>query len=403
MSSFEIVKLITLRELKERGRTKAYLLSALMTLVLIAGVILVPRLLGGGETVYEIGSLGEGNSEVLRVTETIGAESAGDDGFSLEVTEFDDRADAEAALVEGTVEFVLVDGTEILREGTSGFSGSRAENTVQRAAAIVGLQAEIGQDAITPDAVAGALGGDPLRVNTLQGESSAAEEAARSIIAYAGMFLLYMAILIYGNWTLQGIVEEKASRIVEVLLATVRPWHLMAGKIIGIGVLGLAQMAVTVVWALLLIRVTGALELPAIPVDSAVALVVWFVLGFALYSVMYATVGALVGRMEDAQSVSFPITMVAIVGFLVSFQVLNDPAGLLARVTTFIPFLSPYVVPVRVAYSEIALWEYGVSILVTIVTIVALVRIAARVYAGGLLNFTGKMSLKKAYQTAETR
>ncbi len=403
MSSFDIVKLITVRELIERGRTKAYLLSAGLTLVIVTGIVVVPTLLGGGETVYELGSLGEGNQAIFEVTETIAAENAGEDGFSLEVTEYRSRYEAVAGLEAGEVEFVLIDGSEVLREGSTGFGGSDAQDDVQRAAAIVELEGDLAGSSADPATVAGALSGQPLPVSSLIGESNADEEAARSLIAYVGMFLLYMAILLYGNWTLQGIAEEKASRIVEVLLAAVKPWHLLTGKVLGIGLLGLAQFALTVGWGLLLLRVTDSLPLPAIPVDSAVALLVWFVLGYAVYSVLYAMVGSLVSRMEDAQSVSFPITMVVIVGFIVSLNVLDSPSGLVAQITTFVPFISPFVVPVRVAFSEITAIEYAGSILVTLLTVGLLIRLAARVYAGGLLSFSNRVSFKKAFSTVEGR
>lgn len=399
MSSLETVRLVTVRELKERGRTKAYILSAVFALLLLGAAIIVPDLLSRGDVTWRVGSLGPGNDSVLQVASTIGRDETDPErDFTLDITPFDSREQAQTALVDGDVELVLVDGSEILREGSAGFGGSDVQAVIQRAAAIAELETGLDGGGATAEEVAGALNGDPLPVRTLQGESDSNLETARSLIAYVGMFLLYLSILTYGNWTLMGIAEEKASRVVEVLLSTVKPWQLLAGKILGIGILGLAQFAVTVAWGLLLIRVTGVLDLPAIPVDSAVALVVWFVLGYGLYSVMFAAVGALISRMEDAQSAAFPVTMVAIIGFFVSFQVLNEPAGAVARVTTFVPFVAPYVVPVRVAFQEIALWEYLLSIVVTLATIVVLVRVAARVYAHGLLHFGGKLGLRQAYR-----
>jgi ABC-2 type transport system permease protein len=224
---------------------------------------------------------------------------------------------------------------------------------------------------------------------------------ARSFIAYGGLMLMYLAVLSFGAWTLSGIAEEKASRVVEVLLSTLRPWQLLAGKILGIGLLGLFQFVVTVVMAVVLIRVTGAIDLPAIPVDSAVTLVVWFVLGYSLFSVAFGTAGALVSRMEDAQTAAFPISIVAVLGFFAAFVVLDDPGGVVGSILTFVPFTAPFVVPIRVAFQEIPLWEYLASVLVAIGSIVALVRFAGRVYAGGLLHFGAKLGIRKAYRSAE--
>lgn len=399
LSSAEAVWLVTVREVKERGRTKSYILSAAFALLLLGAAIIIPDLFSRGEVTWKVGALGEGNDSVLQVANTLGRDETDPErAFTLDITRYDSRDEAQAALADGDVELVLADGAEILRQGSAGFGGSNAQDVIQRAAAIAELETGPDGGATTAEEVAGALNGDPLPVRTMQGESDSDLEMARSLIAYVGMLLLYLAILTYGNWTLMGIAEEKASRVVEVLLSTVKPWQLLAGKILGLGILGLAQFVVTVAWGLLLVRVTGALDLPAIPVDSAVALVVWFVLGYAVYSVIFAAVGALVSRMEDAQSAAFPITMIAVVGFLISFRVLDEPGGTLARIVTFVPLVAPYVVPIRVAFQEIALWEHLLSIAVTLVTIVVLVRMAARVYAHGLLHFGSRLGLRQAYR-----
>lgn len=395
LSPFAALALVTGRELRERGRTRSYLLSGAITLLLVAALILLPVLLDDPDVTYEVGTLGEGGAELLSAAEALATQRLDEGGaLTFDVTAFASEDEARAALAEDDVELVLVDGESILRQGTAGFSGSDLQDLLQEAAAIAQLE---GTDV---EAVADLLGGQPLPVSTVRGAADEGLETARSLIAYGGMFLLYMAILTYGQWTLMGVTEEKTSRVVEVLLATVKPWQLLAGKILGIGLLGLAQFAVTVVTALVLIRVTGVLELPVIPVDSAIALPLWFILGYGLYSTMFATAGALVGRLEDAQSVASPIALVAVAGFIASFQVLDDPSGVVAQVMTYIPVVAPFVVPVRIAYQEIAVWEQVLAVAVTVGTLVVLVRIAARIYAGGLLHFGSKMGWRQAWRRA---
>lgn len=404
MNSFDALKLTTLRELRERGRSKTYVLSAVFILVLLGAGILLPQMFSGGPVDYQVGSLGEGNDSLLRAAESLARQRTDPDReLTFEVTTFADEAEAQAALAEEEVELVLVDGESILRQGTVGFGGSTLQDTIQEAAGIATLEQQLEGTGTTVEDVTAVLSGDPLPVQTVQGAADAGLEEARSLIAYGGMFFLYMAILMYGQWTLQTIAEEKASRVVEVLLSTLKPWHLLGGKVLGVGLLGLAQFVVTVAWALTLIRVTDVLELPAIPMDSAVALVVWFILGYGIFSVLYAGAGALVSRMEDAQSAAGPVAIIAVIGFLVSFQVLSDPAGTLGRVMSFIPLTAPFVVPIRVAYSEIGLAEHLGAIVVTMLTIVVLIRIAGRIYAGGLLHFGRRMSLRQAWRTAEVR
>ncbi|CAN5426640.1 ABC transporter permease [soil metagenome] len=402
LSSLEALRLVTVREMVERGRTKSFIVSALVTLLLLGAAIVIPQLLSNGDVTWRIGTLGDGSDSILRVAEASGREDHDGDGeFAVEVTPFGDEGAAREALADGDVELVLVDGQRILRQGSGGFGGSDAERAVQQAAAIAQLEEQLEGTGTSVDDVAGALASTPLPVSTIEGDVSPEVEQARSLIAYGGMLLLYLAILSYGNWTLMGIAEEKASRVVEVLLATVKPWQLLAGKIIGIGLLGLAQFVLTVVWSLLLIRVTGALELPAIPLDSAASLILWFTLGYAIYSVGFATAGALVSRMEDAQSAAFPVSMIAVVGFLVSFQVLDNPGGGFGQIATHIPFISPFVVPIRVAYGEITWWEQAVSAGISMVTIAVMVAIAARVYSGGVLHFGSRMKLRQAWRDAD--
>lgn len=401
-STGHVLGLIVRREMKVRGTSKAYSLSALAILVLLTGAVLIPQLLSSRTVEVEVGALGEGSREIVDLAGAIMADRVGADReLSFEVTPFDTEAQARAALAAEDVELVVVDGTTVLRQGSSGISGSDVQDAVQRAAALIELEDELAGSGASAAEVESLLSREVLEVSSARGDTNAEEEGARSFIAYAGMMMLYMAILIYGSWTLQGVTEEKSSRVVEVLLATVKPWQLMAGKVIGIGLLGLGQFVVTVGWALLLIRVTDVLPLPVIPVDSAVALVLWFVLGFGLYSVMFAAAGALAGGAEDAQAVAFPISMIAIVGFLVSFQALENPTGGLAQIGTYVPFMAPFVVPIRVAFQEIGLIEHLGAAAATVATMVGMVWAAGRLYAGGALHFGGRMGLRSAWRAAD--
>ncbi len=403
MTTFEAVRLVTMREIRERGRSKAFVGSGIFTILLLAAVIGLPAVLGGGAKSFDVGTLGPADTSLLVLAETMAVESSDpDQPATFSVTSFENRAAAEAALNAGEVEIVVLDDTTVLREGSGGFGGSEIERILQRAAATVALEETLVGSSATVADVASIFGSQPLTVESMKGADAELDDA-RSIIAYGGLMLMYLAVLSFGAWTLTGIAEEKASRMVEVLLATLRPWQLLAGKILGIGLLGLGQFVVTVMIALVLIRVTGAVELPAIPVDSAVTLVVWFILGYSLFSVAFGTAGALVSRMEDAQTAAFPISIVAIAGFFASFAVLDDPGGVAGSLLTFVPFTAPFVVPIRVAFQEIAWWEYSAAVAVAIVTIGALVRFAGRVYAGGLLHYGRRLGIRQAYRSAEIR
>lgn len=400
MSRFEALRLVMVRELRERSRSKAFIGSSLFTLLLLAAVILLPALLGSRDVTFEVGSLGSGNDEILALAETLAVQSEPERTVEFRLTRYGTRDAAEAALDESEVEVVLVDGATVLRKGSSGFDGSDAEAVLQRAAATLTLEEALSGSEVTAGDVASIIFSTPLTVVSLAG-SDTAEDQARSVIAYGGLVLMYMAVLSFGAWTLTGIAEEKTNRVVEILLATLRPWQLLAGKILGIGLLGLGQFLVTIGVALTLISVAGSLDLPAVPLDSAVTLVLWFILGYGLFSVAFGTAGALVSRMEDAQTGALPISVVAVLGFFASFTVLDDPTGLMSRILSYVPFTAPFVVPIRVAFQEIPPWEHALAVAVTVTAIVGLIRFAGRVYAGGLLHTGAKLGYRQAYRSAE--
>ncbi|MEJ7714678.1 MAG: ABC transporter permease [Thermoleophilaceae bacterium] len=162
-----------------------------------------------------------------------------------------------------------------------------------------------------------------LRTRTLAGDSQDSDQ--RKFIALAAALLLYGQLLTYGLWVATGVVEEKASRVVEILLATLSPRALMAGKIVGLGVLGAGQMLLVVVLGLALALATGSLEATGGDVAPVLLVLLWFPLGYALYASLYAAAGALVSRQEDLQSATTPLTVLIIASFFLSFSRAERP------------------------------------------------------------------------------
>lgn len=393
--------LVARRELRERGRSKAFLISCVVTLVVVVGALVIPQLVGGEPTTHQIGVVGEDNHSIIDAANAIAQaelEDPDSEADRYEAIEFESRELAEAALASGEVDVVLVDGTTVIQE-RAGFSGNGLVQRLQGAAGSVRLQELVAENGQAAADVVQILSSNPLTVTTLAGENP--EGDVRPVIAYGGLLLMYLAILSYGAWTLTGVTEEKNNRVVEVLLATLRPWQLLGGKVLGIGLLGVFQFVLTVAVTYATVRITNLVEIPALPVSTLGVLVIWFILGFAVYSVSYGAAGSLTSRPEDAQSASFPLTMLAVAGFLISLQVLDDPASTLARVTSFIPFTAPYVVPIRNSLDGIGIVEHAFSVLVVIVSIVVLIRLAARIYAGGLLRFGARTKLREAWRSSD--
>nr|WP_275585451.1 ABC transporter permease [Blastococcus saxobsidens] len=309
-------------------------------------------------------------------------------GIDVTVVELDDEDAARAAVEAEDVDGALL-ATGSAPELLVLDRDSTMEAVVNAAVAGVAVTEQLAEAGVELTAV------PEVEVTALSGEDDAAEQE-QVLVAIIGVVLLYGLLIMFGQFIAQGVVEEKSSRVVELLLATMRPWQLLAGKIIGLGVLGLAQIVIIGV-----ISVAGALafDLVAVPGDlvgTVISVVLWFVLGYAFYAAIFAMAASLVSRQEDLGSVLTPMILLLVVGFFIGLQAASEPAGTMAVVTSYVPGLSPLVMPVRQAAGEVAVWEIAVAVVIMIVAIVAAVRLGGRIYAGALLRTSGKTKLREA-------
>ena len=397
MTSWQAIRLVMGREIRERSRSGAFIVSVALTLLLVAAVLFLPLIFADDDVHYEVGVVGDGNQAVIDSALALANSPGRNVRTSIDVIPFSSRDAAERAADTEEVDGVLMDGREFVVRGARGEAGGDLESLLQRGARSVQIESLVASGA---GQVVEILTSAPLDVRSLSGADTD-ENSERSIIAFGGLMLLYMAVLLYGSLILTGVTEEKTNRVVEVLLAAFQPWQLLAGKILGIGLLGLCQFVGTVVLAMVGVELTGVVDLPAFPVDSLLVLLLWFVLGYSLFAVMFGAAGALVSRAEDAQSVVAPISLVAVAGFFIAIQAVNNPTSTLSVVTTFIPPTAPFVVPVRFAFQAVPLWQMAVSVAIMVLTIVVMTRLAGRVYLGGLLRFGSKVGIREAFRTAE--
>ena len=397
MTSWQAIRLVMGREMRERSRSGAFIVSLVMVLLFVAAGLVLPIIFATKDVHYEVGVLGEGNQPMIEAALALANYEGSEVETTIEVVRFDSETAAERAADTDEVDGVLMNGSELVVRGADGDAGGNLERLLQRGARSVQIESLV---ASGEDEVVRILTSAPLGVRSLSG-ADPEENDKRTVIAFGGLMLMYMAVLLYGSLTLTGVTEEKTNRVVEVLLAAFEPWQLLTGKIVGIGLLGLAQFVGTAVVALVGVQVTGVFDLPEFPIDSMLILVLWFILGYSLYAVAFGAAGALVSRPEDAQSVVAPISVIALAGFIIAIQALQDPTSNMAVVTTFIPPIAPFVVPVRFAFQAIPLWELAVSVAVMTITLVVMVRLAGRVYLGGLLRFGSKVGIREAFRSAE--
>jgi ABC-2 type transport system permease protein len=241
---------------------------------------------------------------------------------------------------------------------------------------------------------------EPVKVDTTQA-GKAAESTSSYVAIYVLFFLMYMVILLYGMNVARSIIEEKTSRVFEILLATIRPEEMMAGKVIGVGSVGLTQVAV---WLLTAILLTSGSWLQAVAGQSVrislsapqlIYFVVFFLLGYLLYSSIAAALGAMVNSEQELQQLNMFLVMPLAGCMFALAPVISNPSGPVARIISLIPFCTPLIMYLRISLAPPPAWEIALSILLMIATIYAILWCASRIYRVGILMYGKRPNLSE--------
>ncbi|HEX3483090.1 MAG TPA: ABC transporter permease [Kofleriaceae bacterium] len=230
------------------------------------------------------------------------------------------------------------------------------------------------------------------------GKTEEASGLASFVIAYFLAFILYMVITLYGVNVMRSVVQEKTTRVMELMVATVKPRSLMTGKILGVGGAGLVQIvawlamgAVTLGYREQLLGwfgvSGGGSALPPLELGAFVVVIAYFVLGYFFYATMYAAVGAMVSSEQDTQQVQMPITMLLVIGALCLQMVSNAPRGSATVIMTMIPFWSPMLMPMRYVLGGASPLDVVISLAILTASIVLIARAAAKIYRIGVLMY----------------
>ena len=396
MSRWRSIWLVARREIVERGRSRGFVFSVAFTTLLVIGSFVVPSVLFGNEDATHIGVVAPAPPGLEVTLTATGAQL----GRAVDVDTFDDATDAAAALAAGGIDALIVVPADLSSPGTIRFAQEPDQSVTQIVTAgVIALRI---QDVLTDSGVDPAALAEAQRAPTIDSMDPQTEgDESRFLVANIGAVLILIGIFSFGFTVLTGVVEEKQSRVVEVVLSTVRPRDLLMGKVFGIGVLGLIQLFVFVVAAIGAAVWTDRFVLPETTPSAIVMLTIWFVLGYALYSTALGFLGALASRLEEASNASTPVTVVAMISYFVAiFAVINDPTGLVAQVATYLPPSAPFVVPLRAAFDAISPLEVIISIAITVAAIWVLFSIGARVYAGAVLQTAGRMKVRDAWRSA---
>jgi ABC-2 type transport system permease protein len=389
-------RVVAARDFWVRLRDKGFVISTMITLTVLSIFILLRAYTGGPEA-FELGYVGD-RSVAGRV-----AALADRAGVEVSVVGLDDAHDADAALRDGRVDAVLEGGVDDVRAGTATLRVLRGppdllDQLVQGAAIGLRIDAALSEAGVADTTVQQLKDQHPIDASPILPPDP--DRGSKATVAFVAVLLLYGQLFGYGIWVATGVIEEKSSRVVEVLLSAIRARQLMAGKIAGIGVLGLVQLIFIAAFAIALASVTGAIDLPANSFSAAALTIGWFVLGFAFYAAMFAVAGALVSRMEELQNAIVPINLLVFASFLISIGALQDPDSTIARVASLLPISSALAMPVRMVLGSATPWEIMASLAIVVGSTALLIPLAGRVYAGAVLRTGAKVRLRDAWRAA---
>jgi ABC-2 type transport system permease protein len=384
--------IVALREIRERGGSRSYRISTVASVLLIIAVIVLPSAAGQTKT-YHVGLAGA----VPPGTVTALTAQANATDEKIDTSRYGTVAEGEHAVRDREVDVLLIDGNRLEWRGTP---DSTLTAVIANAVQAIHIREQADRLGISTEEVARLLVPVTLTSRSIGSASNADEDA--NTVGFITVGALFMMISFYAGFVLTGVVQEKSNRVAEVLLARMPAREVLAGKVLGIGAVGLAQFALIAVSAGITVQVTNQADAPNIPGDVLAWTVVWFVLGYLLYSVVYAALGATTSRIEDAQSAIAPVTGLLILSYLAVLYAQDNPDAPATVVLSYFPATAPMVMTYRLALGAVPTWQIISSALLMVLVIWALVRIAGRVYSGALLRVGGRVPLRDVWRSTAT-
>lgn len=423
------------REYTERVRTKAFILSTLLLPALIAFMAVVPALLmRSGDRTSRVALVdGTTNGVGEQARAALASQKLSDKPEALpryEITRIEaaGRVDAVRDSLVARTGFprskmadswdgVLVVTDDAVTNGKVKYFGNNVGSfesmgRIQGVLSRVFATARLSKSGVDPALVMGAMSPADLQTTKVSdGKTTGQSGEASFFIAYFMGFVLYLGIILYGQQTMTSVIEEKTSRIMEVLASSLTPFQMLLGKVVGVGLVGLTQMTI---WGGSVFLVGSNREklagmfgvsadaiqsfpIPTMAPDLLVIFLVYFALGFLLYGALYASIGSMVNTVQEAQQSAVFVTIVIMIGFFSVFALIKDPTGPLGVTMSFIPFFAPFVMPVRWSLASVPTGQLVLSLVLMIIGLLACVWLAGRIYRTGILMYGKKPSFKELF------
>jgi ABC-2 type transport system permease protein len=388
------LRLVAGREVAERLHSRLIWAMTALTTLFVVAMIVIPALVQQPAQPTVVGLVGPSTQALGPALQVIARAAQ----VNVKVVDVANSTGARSDLQHGSIDVALsVDAHAAVAEvrGSAGYFHVETLSPTMQAV----LQATVNQahqrrvfaeSGVPLATVRAALTPVPFSIKTLQ--SPPKDQEGRDAAALATGFLLYISLMLYGGAVATAVAQEKTSRMAEVMLAAVRPSQLLTGKVIGIGVCGVGQLTIAVVAGLVANVAVQSANIPSIVWALLPTMLLWFVLGYALYGFAYAAAGALVGRQEEVGFVGMPLMLPIIGGFFLVYAAIADPSAWWIRLLSFLPPLAPILMPARLALGFVAWWEIPLAVLIMLLAVYGMARLAARIYAPALVHGGTRLS-----------
>ncbi len=385
------VGLVALREIRERVRGRIFRVGTVIILLVVAAAIVIPVIHGGKAGPQEVGVVGPTDPSLEQLVQQAGARV----GTAVRIVPEPSARAADDAVRSGAIDLAVVDGDRVVVNApVSADSTSTVATVAQEVAVELGIEHAYREAGLSGSQVAQLAHARPVPVQSLQ-PSTKGTARTTSVI---GLILVFLMLTQYNTWILMGVMQEKASRVVEVLLATVRPIQLLGGKVLGIGLVAMGQAAVIVVFALVLAEAVGSDLLHGTAPLVLASELVWLFLGYAFYCWVYAAAGSMAERQDQVQTLALPLSLPIIVGYVLALTTASTGnADLLFKVLAYLPPTAPFAMPVLVGLGDVAWWQFLASVLISIAGTVAMALVAAGVYRRAVLRSGQQVRLRELF------
>ncbi len=411
-------------EFIRRVRSPWFIVGTLLAPVMLIAIAVLPAVLGLAAS--------DSAARTIAVIDETGALFDGltrnaPDGFMFEQSSAQPESLRVAVMEGGYNGYLLLPASLMQEEGEAVFysvegSGLSGEMRLERALSSALEEVRLAEQNVSQEVIDILNASIPVRAVKLTEQGEEADSAAfYSVLGYIMGFIIYVAMFLYGAYVIQGVLEEKTTRVIEVMVSSVRPFQMLMGKVLGIGAVGLVQM---VVWSVLMLAVTlSAGSIAALFIDPtdfnlpmeasqeqllqaadftvpsiAPQIFVWFVLffigGYLLYASLFAAVSSVVEQQQDAQGLLTPIYALIIIPIMFIVFFVESPNSTLAIVMSMIPFFSPILMVVRVAVTEVPFWQVSLAFVMLMATFLGAMWISSRIYRVGILMYGKKPHLK---------